>query len=85
MAKSVSLVEVQYKVKFLNKFMDENFIFDFQEARSSEDLFVIFKDRGCNGSDCVKVGGLKDCNTYLNTYIRKHDLKDVWEDYKNNI
>jgi hypothetical protein len=85
MAKTVSIEEVKQKVKFLNQFMYENFIFDFQEAGSSEDLFVIFKDWGCKGSDCVKVGGLKDCNTYLNTYIRKHDLKEVWKDYKNNI
>lgn len=85
MAKTVSLEEVIQKVKFLNRFMYEDFIFDFQDSGRSDDLYVIFKDWACEGSECVKVGCLKDCNTYFNTYIRKHDLKTDWEDYKNNI
>ena len=85
MAKAVSLMEVKYKVKFLNMFMDEKWGFDLTEARASINDYALFKNYGLEGSDCVYVGDLKGCNNYLNRYVRKYDLKREWEDYRNNI
>lgn len=85
MAKSVSLMEVKYKVNFLNIFMNEAFKFDFYESRFSDRDYSLFKRDESGTSVCVLVGELKDCNNYLNKFIRKHRLKRGWNDYKNNI
>ena len=85
MRKPISRIEVEYKIKFLNRFMDEKFIFLFEESKITSNDFALFKDYGCEGSNCIFVGNLSDCNKYLNKYLKKHDLREMWEDYKNNI
>lgn len=84
MKRPISKVEVEFKVEFLNRFMDEKFVFIFENSKISDD-YVIFKHYGCEGSDCAIVGNLSTCNKYLNKYLKKHDLREMWEDYKNNI
>ena len=78
MRKPISRIEVEYKIKFLNRFMDEKFIFLFEESKMTSNDFALFKDYGCEGSDCVYTGTVSECNNYLNAMIRRNDLKDEW-------
>lgn len=77
MAKRITIDEVKNKMNFLNRFVDD---FAFKLQIENNNYFILFKDYGLDGSDCVYAGHMSGCNDYLNRVIRKLDLRDYYNE-----
>ena len=77
MAKRITIDEVKNKMNFLNRFVDD---FAFKLQIENNNYFILFKDYGLGGSDCVYAGHMSGCNDYLNRVIRKLDLRDYYNE-----